>query len=414
MIDSVRNIPTVKTYLEILNIAINGYIKAGPVDIGPYVLAYGLNSVEGHRLQVGFKTNADFSRKWIFKGYAAYGTKDTRIKYNAEIQRIISRKPWTIVGLKRRYDLERIGLLTDDIYDNTLLLTAARFGTLRRPFMSTENIFYAQTDIRKGFTQRIKFRHMQFDPLYNFTYFKNPREADTSPLLHKYTNTELVLETRITKDETFLQNDNERISLGTYKPVLTLQYSLGLKSILGSDFNYQKFSISAAQNVRMGIMGRASYTLNAAYIPSPLPYPLLFNHQGNQTYFYNASSYNLMNYFEFSSDKYISLNYQHNFEGLMFNRIPLLKKLKWRLLATANVLKGSLRDENLRFYPLPNNQTATLSPIQPLGTMPYVEVGYGIENIFKFIRLDAVHRLTYLQQPGARRFGIFVTTQFKL
>jgi hypothetical protein len=414
MIDSVRNLPTIKTYLEILNIVINGYKKVGPIDVGPYVLGYGLNSVEGHRFQLGFKTNADFSKKWIFKGYAAYGTKDTRLKYNAEIQRIISRKPWTVVGIKRRFDLERIGLLTDDIYDNTLLLTAARFGTLRRPFMSTENTFYAQTDIRKGLTQRIKFRQMEFHPLYNFIYYKNPREADTSPILHDFTNTELVLETRLTKDETFLQNDNERISLGTYQPVVTLQYILGLKGIMGSDFNYQKFSISASQYLRMGILGRAFYAVNAAYIPSQLPYPLLFNHQGNQTYFYNASSYNLMNYFEFSSDKYVSLNYQHNFEGLLFNRIPLLQKLKWRLVATANILQGSLREENLRFYPALDGQTPPLSPIQSLGSIPYVEVGYGIENIFKFIRIDAVHRLTYLNHTGARQFGVFVTTQFKL
>lgn len=414
MIDSVRNLPTVKTYVEILNIVVNGYKKAGPVDIGPYVLAYGLNNVEGHRLQLGFKTNADFSRKWVLKAYAAYGTKDTRLKYNAELQRIISRKPWTTAGIKRRYDLERIGLLTDEIYDNTLLLTASRFGTMRRPFMSTENTVYAQTDIRKGLTQRLLFRQMDFNPLYNFTYLKNPEEGDSSPLLNKFSTTELVLETRITKDETFLQNDNERISLGTYKPIVSLRYVLGLKGIMGADFNYQKFSLTASQYIRMGVLGRSFYAINAAYIPSRLPYPLLFNHLGNQTYFYNTTSYNLMNYFEFSSDKYISLNYQHNFEGLLFNRIPVMRKLKWRLLATANILKGSLRDENLSIYPLSDNQNSVLPPIQPLGAMPYIEVGYGIENIFKFIRIDAVHRITYLNNTGVRKFGIFVTTQFKL
>jgi hypothetical protein len=415
MIDSVRQIPAVKTYVEVLNIVINGYKKLGPVDAGPYVLAYGLNSVEGHRFQMGFKTNADFSRKWVLKGYAAYGTKDTQLKYNAEIQHIISRKPWTILGLKHKYDLERIGLLTEDIYDNTLLLTAARFGTLRRPFMSTENTFYAQTDVRKGLTQKFLLRQMEFNPLYNFIYYKNPEKADVSPLLHRFSSTELVFETRITKNESFLQNDNERISLGTYKPVITLRYTLGLKGILGSDFNYQKFSLNASQYMRMGVLGRAYYAIHAVYTPSQLPYPLLFNHLGNQTYFYNTSSFNLMNYFEFTSDKYASLNYQHNFEGLLFNRIPVMRKLKWRLLATANVLQGSLRNENTRLYPASDPDHAPLlSPIQSLGSTPYIEVGYGIENIFRFIRIDAVHRLTYLNNTGVRRFGVFITTQFKL
>jgi hypothetical protein len=91
-----------------------------------------------------------------------------------------------------------------------------------------------------------------------------------------------------------------------------------------------------------------------------------------------------------------------------------MKEPKGRLLCTANILQDSLRQENLRFYPANNDQTPLLSPIQALGSQPYIEVGYGIENIFKFIRIDAVHRLTYLNHTGARRFGVFITTQFKL
>jgi hypothetical protein len=106
-----------------------------------------------------------------------------------------------------------------------------------------------------------------------------------------------------------------------------------------------------SQNFRLGLLGRSYYELNAGYIPSRLPYPLLKNHLGNQSFFYNSRSFNLMNYFEFVSDQYVSLNYQHNFEGLLFNRIPLMRKLKWRLVATANVLYGSLREENKSLYP---------------------------------------------------------------
>ncbi len=92
-----------------------------------------------------------------------------------------------------------------------------------------------------------------------------------------------------------------------------------------------------------------------------------------------------------------------------------MRKLKWRLLATANVLQGSLSSQNISIYPATDDNLSLLpSPIRPLGNTPYVEVGYGIENIFKFIRIDAVHRLTYLNNPGVRRFGIFVSTQFKL
>jgi hypothetical protein len=191
---------------------------------------------------LGFKTNIDFSKKWVIRGYAAYGTKDTRLKYSGELQHIFSRKPWTTAGIKRSYDLEQIGLLTEDIYDNTLFLASARFGTLRRPFMFTENTLYAQTDVRKGFTQRIKLHNQKFDPLFDFAYYQKPEDTDHSPIYRSYTSTEIIVESRFTKDELFLQNDNERISLGTTKPVFTLQYTLGLKGILGGDFDYQKFS----------------------------------------------------------------------------------------------------------------------------------------------------------------------------
>ncbi len=96
----------------------------------------------------------------------------------------------------------------------------------------------------------------------------------------------------------FLQNDNERISLGTNKPVITLQYTLGLKGVLGSNFEYQKFAFTASQNLRLGTFGRSYYTVNAGYIPSRLPYPLLRTHLGNETFFYNSLSFNLMNYFD--------------------------------------------------------------------------------------------------------------------
>lgn len=415
MIDSVRNLPVVKSYIEIANIIVNGYKKVGKVDIGPYVLAYAFNDVEGHRFRAGFKTNIDFSKKWVIKAYAAYGTKDTRLKYSAEVKHILSRKPWSVAGIKRSSDLEQVGLMTEDIYDNTLFLSSSRFGTLRKPFMYTENTAYLQSELRKGFTQTVKFKHMEFDPLFDFSYYEQPHDIDHSTIGHSFRNTEIVIESRFTKDELFLQNDNERISLGTNKPVITLQYTLGMKGVLGGDFDYQKFAFTASQHLRLGTFGRSSYTINAGYIPSRIPYPLLRTHLGNETFFYNSLSFNLMNYFEFVSDTYASLNYQHNFEGLLFNRIPLMRKLKWRLLATANVLYGSIRPDNLQLYPATDAAGLPVAPpFQSLGKNPYVEIGYGIENIFKFIRIDAIHRLTYLNKPGVRSFGIRVSTQFKL
>ena len=413
MIDSIKNIPTIKTYVELANIVVNGYKKVGPIDVGPYVLAYSFNDLEGHRFRAGFKTNIDFSNKWVFKGAAAYGTRDLRWKYSGEVQYIIDRKPWSVVGLKRYYDVEQVGLLTEDIWDNTLFLTSSRFGTLRRPFLYTENAFYAQSDIARGFTQRLRLRNWSFDPLYNFTYLRDP--ADPESARSAFKTSEVILESRITRGELFVQNDNVRLSLGTTKPVFTLRYTLGVKGVLGSDFNYHKFHANLSQSLNVGTLGRSYYSLSGGFTPSRLPYPLLQAHLGNETIFYNSAAFNLMNRFEFVSDRYASLQFEHSFEGLLFNRIPLVRKLKWRLLGTANVLWGSLSQHNIDIIPDDVDLDGLAArPFGPLGDVPYVELGYGIENIFKFIRVDAIHRVTYRNRPGISTFGIKVSTQFKL
>jgi hypothetical protein len=122
-----------------------------------------------------------------------------------------------------------------------------------------------------------------------------------------------------------------------------------------------------------------------------------------------------MNRFEFVSDRYASLQLQHSFEGLLFNRIPAIRKLKWRLVGTANVLWGSLSQKNIDIIPEDiNADGVVVRHFGPLGDVPYVEVGYGIENIFKFIRVDAIHRLTYRNRPGVSTFGVKFSTQFKL
>ena len=152
-----------------------------------------------------------------------------------------------------------------------------------------------------------------------------------------------------------------------------------------------------------------------AYIFGQLPYLLLENHIGNESMFYTTGAFNTMNYFEFVSDKYASFHYQHFFQGLLMNKIPLMNKLKWRLLATANVLYGSLSEKNIEIVSpvdLEGNPIPGFNYLDP--NIPYVELGYGIENIFKIIRVDGVHRLTYRDSPMAQKFTLKFSLQFKL
>ncbi len=415
MIDTLKNIPVVKTFTDVLKTAFTGYLKVGKVDIGPYVRSFANNEVEGIRLGLGLRTNIDFSNKWILQLYGAYGFDDQKWKYNASVDYIIARKPWTKIGLQRRVDLDQVWLLNDDLENSSVFFAFSQWGNITRPFRHIENTFKFETQIRTGLIQRVTFKQHDFNPQFNFGYFVDPGNSE-SAIGTDFSTSEISLETRFAKDEIFIQNDNNRVSLGTLKwPAFTVKYTHGFKNFLGSDFSYDKLNFNVTHTLKLGFFGRSRYSLSGGYIFSQLPYPLLKTHIGNESPFYTEVAFNLMDYFEFVSDQYASLQYRHSFEGFIMNRIPLMKKLKWRLVANANILYGGLRDENKNVaIPEFDEMNNPIQVFKTLGSTPYIELGYGIENIFKIFRVDAFHRVTYNDDPGVRKFGVKFSFQFIL
>jgi hypothetical protein len=415
MIDTLQNIPVVKTYTDIIKIVVNGYYEAGKINLGPYVSTLAYNNIEGLRLQTGFKTNPRFSRKWIIGGSAGYGFDDEKIKYSGFVQNILSRERWTTASFRVRSDLGRVGIDDEALADNYLFLAAQRFGIFRRGYYFDEMRFNFQREVFKGFTQRIAVRHSSFKPTFDFGYYQQPDDITTSAVRSTYENAEVILESRFARDELFILNDNERLSLGTSKwPVVTVRYTHGLKGVLGSDFEYDKLRLSVLKRIRFGPLGVGSMNLSGEYVFDALPYPLLSLHLGNQTPIYAQITYNLMRYGEFVSDRYASLQYQHHFEGFLLNRIPLMRKLKWRLVGTANVIYGGMSNANRSLIvPEINGEETVNIGFLEYGK-PYVEMGYGVENIFKFFRVDFIHRLSYLDREDARRFGVLFSVQFSL
>lgn len=415
MIDTLRNIPIVKTYTDIIKVLVNGYYSVGKVDVGPYLSFITWNDIEGWRVQGGFKTNYQFSKKWVFQGQLAYGFDDERIKYLASVQRILSRQRWTTLTFRARRDLGRLGVDDENLADNPIFLAATRWGYFRRGFYSDEYRVSLQREIFKGYTQRLSFRHWTFDPTYDFGYFKPPVEAGAQ-IFDQFNTSEVSIESRYARDEVFLQDDNDRISLGTNKwPVITLKYTHGFNGVLGGDFTYDKLRFNLTKRIKTGPLGVGYATLSGEYVFNALPYPLLTLHLGNQSPVYSSITYNLMNFGEFVSDRYASLQYRQYLEGFLLNRIPLLNKLKWRLLATSNVVIGGMRQSNRdlisQFSP---TGSETLAAGYFKNGKPYIELGYGVENIFKFLRVDFVHRVSYLENENARKFGILFSAQFQL
>ncbi len=413
MIDTLKNIPVVKTYTDIIKVLVDGYYDVGKLDVGPYLSTATWNNIEGFRFQAGFKTNYKFSKRWIYQFQGAYGFDDEKFKYMLGVQHILSRDRWTTVSFRTRRDLGRLGLDDENLADNPIFLAASRWGYFRRGFYSDEHRISIQRELFKGYSQRISFRHWTFDPTFNFGYV-NP--TDVSDIQDRFQTSEVSIESRYAKDEVFLQDDNERVSLGTNKwPVITMKYTRGIAGVLGSDFDYDKLRFNFTKRIKTGPLGVGYVTLTGEYVFNTLPYPLLALHLGNQSPIYSSITYNLMNFGEFISDHYASVQYRQYMEGFLLNRVPLLNKLKWRLLGTANVIMGGMRQSNQdlisKFTP---SGEETLDTGFFKNGKPYIELGYGVENIFKFLRVDFVHRISYLDNTDARRFGILFTAQVQL
>jgi len=423
MIDTVRKIPAVKTYVEIINIFINGHKRIGKIDFGPFLYTYGWNNVEGHRIRLGLRTNQYFSRKWVISGYGAYGFTDTKIKYGLDLTRILSRKKWTTLQFEHKYDLEQLALIDNSLAANNLFFAFTRLGDLdrTRPYYNESTRLTFNREVKRGLNIMLQSYVWSFRPekdLYKFAYFNNANHGEIngdSSVSRSFRTSEFTAEIKFGKDERFIENENRRVSLGAIRwPILSLRYTAGIKGIFNSDLNYHKIQISAVQFIRYGLIGTGKVSITSGIVPSVVPYPILRAHLGNQTIFTNMSAYNMMQFFEFVSDRFVSLNYQHNFEGLGLNSIPLINRLKLRFVAQGNILFGTVSQKNKNLIPTKLGDTGIQGFTSLNPSKPYAEVGYGIENIARLFRIDFFHRLTYLDNPGARRFGVKVTVQFKL
>ena len=174
MIDTLQNIPVVRTYTDIVKIAIGGYYDAGKLDLGPYIAMFAVNDVEGLRIQPGFRTNEKFSKKWVVGAQLGYGFDDERIKYMGYVQNIMSRKRWTTLTIGARSDISRVGIDEESAGDNFLLLASQRFGIFRRGYYFNEGRIDFKRELFKGFNQRVAFRYSTFKPVLILLIMTSP------------------------------------------------------------------------------------------------------------------------------------------------------------------------------------------------------------------------------------------------
>ena len=229
--------------------------------------------------------------------------------------------------------------------------------------------------------------------------FEEHIARDLNKTLDGFNTTELMGEIRYCKDDQYVESYSYRYFIPTTKPSFTFRYTYGIGNPLYGRYNYHKFQFNVRQIIYMPIIGYGKLNASAGYIVGDAPYPNAFISSSNIGIFKDELSFQLTKPFEFTSDKYVQLWYEQHFEGLLFNHIPYVKRLKLREFVSVKAMWGDLSNSNKNLLVVPEG-------IHTAGTIPYVEAGFGVENILKVVQLSFIWRATYLYTPGAPNFAV--------
>lgn len=416
--DSVQKVPAYKRMMNVLMLVIQGYRDLGYFEIGPVHTFYSYNPIEGFRLRFGGRTTPKLSKRINFETYLAYGNTDKEYKYYLGTTLSLTPKsiyefPVKSIKLSIQNDTKIPGQELQFVQEDNILLSIKRGINDKLLYNKTLRVEYLN-EFENHFSYTIGYNFIRQSPAGNL-YF-NPYNYISDPNTIRHINiSEVYFVFRYAPHEQFYQGKIYRIPISNKYPVFQLQYTVGSK-ILNNDYNYQNLKISISKRFYPWIFGYTDVIWEAGKVFGKVPYPILFIHRANQTYSYQITSYNLMNFLEFVSDQYISLNVDHCFNGIFFNKIPLLKKLKLREVATCKILYGNVSKTNdpdyqSNLFKFPTDREG--HPITyTLEKKPYVEVSVGVSNIVKFFRVDLVKRLTYLEHPDVASIGIRARFKF--
>lgn len=404
LVDTIQTLKMYKIYKGVSEALLGFGFNVGYIDIGPVLSAYSSNPVEGNRFRIGFRTSSKLSTNFQFITHVAYGDLDDKFKYGASFYYMFRKNPHTLAGVRYRNDIEQLGQSENAFSEDYFFRSVLARNRSANLTMAQDIMFFVENDWFMGFSNMLYLTYKKFYPISGESVFKY---NDNQQVFTKnnITIAEIKLVTHFAYNEKFISGAFRRRSIETKYPVLDVAYVYGMKNVLNSDYEYHKIDISIKQKrINIGSIGWSRCSLNLGKIWGTLPYPLLKIHEGNETYMWDEHSFNTMNYYEFISDQYFSWYYTHHFDGLLFNKIPLLKKLRWREVVYFRGLIGSINNKNKNYSVFPENVYFL--------NKPYCETGFAIENIFKILRVDGIWRLNYLDHPHTRKFMVMVSLWF--
>lgn len=390
---------------------IENFVETGDVnhpskfDIGPVNTMISKNFIDGYRFRLSGQTTANLNKHWFASGYIARGIDSKKTYYDGQLTYSFNKKeylprefPKRTITFSSSYDV----MAPSDKYmptDKDNVFTAFKWTTVDKM------MFYNR--------QKLAFEYEQEWGLKTLAYIKrevNEAAGNIEFGRQKLNTTELSLQLQLAPGRTYINTKQRRLPINLDAPVFGLGHTLGIKGFLGGDYRYNLTEASIYKRFWVGSWGKIDTYLKAGAQWNKVPFPLLIMPAANLSYIVEDGTFNLINNMEFLNDRYASLDVSWDLNGKILNRIPLLKKLKWREYIGVKCLWGDLTDKNNPM--LPENVGDPELWQFPQGSYvmdpkrPYVELIAGVHNIFKLLHVEYVRRLNYKYLPTAHKDGI--------
>lgn len=422
LVKRLEQMPGFKYVIFVLKAFIENFVETGTkehpskVDIGPVNTMISNNYIDGLRLRMSAQTTANLNPHLFFKGYYAYGFKDHRSKYMGEVEYSFNKKeylprefPKNSITFSYQYDVmsptdKFLKTDKDNVFVSFKTSTVDQMSYVRNIALKYEN------ETQFGLKTTVEVKHSTDEPTGGLAYITND---DQKTLVPEIQTMEASLAFRYAPGETFVNTKQRRIPVSFDAPVFTLSHTAGFKGVLGGEYNYNLTEIGLYKRFWFSSWGKIDMFVKGGAQWNKVPFPLLIMPAANLSYILQRETFNLINNMEFLNDRYASLDVSWDLNGKIFNRIPLLKKLKWREAIGFKMLYDHLTDKNnpmkhpgdSELFLFPTRDGRPTSFVMDPKT-PYMECSVGIHNIFKILHIDYVRRLNYLDHPDANKWGV--------
>lgn len=361
LLGQLRKVPAFNAIIKTAEILITGYIptandkKVTKFDFGPMNTTFSANHLEGFRMRVGGMTTANLNPYWFASGYLAYGTNDRKIKYNLKLTHSFTKKeyhegenPVNNLSFIQEYDVYTPGqdfLFTSK--DNIFVAWKVGEPVTKMQYIRKSVLQY-EKEWLNGLTWKSWIMNQNNEAAGTLQYIKRD-ESGNLYHIKDFTTSEIGTQLRFAPGERAYNGRSGKESvfnLSKDAPVFKLSHQLGIKGVLGGDYNYNHTEISAEKRIWLSSFGHIDAQIKAGKVWDKVPFPLLILPNTNQSITIQPEAFHMMNALEFVTDQYVSFNATYYLKGWILNRIPGIKWLRLREVLSFNMIYGGLTDKN--------------------------------------------------------------------